>query len=209
MSYPQQSSVQPGPEPGTIYVPGIGVQKITDWRTDLIYDAELMPVNIAAGQQFVFFRNLAVAGVNKTRRETNIITPSQLPYGNRAVIYGIHFHTIQTAFPDDAVTLLSNGYVEFITGDTKRERSGPIWSFPSPFGLTGFGVADGGGAPVMFAQVNNGVPSPSSIGKMEIPIDLASLMTFQCTLTFFTAQVLFQTTWVYCTLRAYINTIVR
>lgn len=204
-----QSSVQPGPEPGTIYVPGQGMQKITDWRTDIIYDAELLPTTIAAGQQFIFFRNLAIAGVPKTRRETNIITPSQLPYGNRAVIYGIHFHPIFNAFPDDAIALLSNGYVELVTGDTKREAAGPIWRFPSPYGITGFAGLDGGGAPMVLSAINNGVPSASAIGKMEIPVELPSLMTFQATLTFFTAQTLFQTTLMYCVLRAYINTIVR
>lgn len=204
-----QGQVVPGPEAGTIFIPGLGVQKITDWREDIIYDAELLPVAIANGQMFTFFRNLAIAGVPKSRLFTNMVTPSQLPAGHRAIIYGIHFMPMFDANVQDAQAILTGGYVEFVTGDTKREKSGPIWSFQSPFGMTGCVELDGNALPVVSGQLNNGVPSPASLGKMQIPIDITNELTFQCTLTFFNAVTLFMPTMVYCILRAFINTPVR
>lgn len=202
-------NIMPGSEPGTIYVPGVGMQRITDWREDIIYDAEQLPINIAAGQQFVFFRNLAIAGVPKTPLQTNMVTPSQLPQGHRAIVYGIHFMTMPNVVHDDVQAIMANGYAEFITGDQKREKRGPIWSFPSPYGLTGYIAMDGLVAPREVSTINNGVPSPASIGKMSIPIDLTNELTFQCSVIFYNAVVLTAVSMLYCVLRAYIQTPVR
>lgn len=201
--------VMPGSEPGTIFVPGVGPLKITDWRQDLIYDVEVLPVAIATGQTFTFFRNLAIAGVPKTRLETNMVTPSQLPSGHRAIVYGIHFLPMPDTAYRDAQTIIANGYAEFVTGDTKREKSGPLWGFPSPFGLTGHVAIDGAGAYTEMSNVNNGIPSEAAQGKMSIPIDLTNEMTFQANLIFFNAIALSAPVFMYCYLRAYIQTPVR
>lgn len=209
MGRQQGGAIVPGATPGTIFVPGVGMQRITDWRVGIIYDMEQLPLNIAAGQQFQFFRNLAIAGVNKTRIQTNIVTPSQLPSGHRAIVYGVHVMCGLQTVHDDVKTVVSNGYFEFVTGDTKTEVQGPIWSLPSPFGLVGYASQDGLVAPRELSTINNGVPSPASIGKLEIPIDLIDELTFQGTLTFFAAQVLNVVVNLYVILRCYIQTPVR
>ena len=201
--------IMPGSEAGTIFVPGVGPLRITDWRQDLIWDMEVIPMVIAAGQQIVFFRNLQIAGVPKTRLQTSMVTPSQMPSGHRAIVYGIHFLPMPNSDYRDCQTVIANGYAEFITGDTKREKSGPLWSFPSPFGNTGNMGIDGAGAYTELTNFNNGVPSEAAQGKLAIPIDLTNEMTFQCNLTFFNAINLGAVLSMYCYLRAYIQTPVR
>ncbi len=204
-----RGAIVPGAEPGTIFVPGAGMQRITDWRVGIIYDMEQLPLNIAAGQQFQYYRNLAIAGVPKTRIQSNMVTPSQLPSGHRAIVYGIHVHCGLQTPHDDVKTVLDAGHFEFVTGATKTEADGPVWAFPSPFGATGYVSQDGLAAPREVSSVNNGIPSPAGIGKLEIPIDIINELTFQGTLTFFAAQVLTQIVNLYVTLRAYIQTPVR
>jgi hypothetical protein len=199
----------PGSEAGTIFVPGVGPLRITDWRQDIIYDVEVLPVAIPAGQTYIFFRNLAIAGVPKTRLQTNMVTPSQLPSGHRAIVYGIHFLPMPNSDYRDSQTVIANGYAEFVTGDTKREKSGPLFAFPSPFGITGHTAIDGAGAYTEISNFNNGVPSEAAQGKLSIPIDLTNEMTFQCNLTFFNAVALGAALTMYCYLRAYIQTPVR
>lgn len=205
----RQGAVVPGAEPGTIFIPGLGMQRITDWRVGIIYDLELLPLAIAAGQEFRFFRNLMIAGVDKTLVQTNIVTPSQLPSGHRAIVYGIHVMCGLNTAHDDVKTIMSTGYFDFVTGNTKVEAQGPVWNFPSPFGLSGYVSQDGLAVPREVSTINNGIPSPSSIGKLEIPIDLINELTFIGTLRFYAAQVLTAITTVHVVLRAYIQTPVR
>lgn len=202
-------AIVPGAEPGTIFVPGVGMQRITDWRVGIIYDMETLPIAIAAGQQFQFFRNLAIAGVNKTLVQTNMVTPSQLPSGHRAIVYGIHVHCAFNTVHDDVKAVMNAGYFEFVTGNTKTEAQGPVWSFPSVYGLTGYADQDGLAVPREISTINNGIPSPSAVGKLEIPIDLINELTFQGTLTFFAATALTVAVNLYLVLRAYIQTPVR
>ncbi len=204
-----RGAIVPGAEPGTIFVPGVGMQRITDWRVGIIYDMEQLPINIAAGQQVQFFRNLAIAGVNKTRIQSNIVTPSQLPSGHRAIVYGVHVMCGVQTNHDDVKAVIANGYFEFVTGGTKTEADGPLWAFGSPFGLVGYVSQDGLAAPRELSTINNGIPSPSSVGKLEIPIDLINELTFQGTLAFFAAQTLSQIVNLYVVLRVYIQTPVR
>ena len=205
----RQGAVVPGAEPGTIFIPGLGMQRITDWRVGIIYDLEQLPLVIAAGQEFRFFRNLLIAGVDKTLVQTNIVTPSQLPSGHRAIVYGIHVMCGLNTPHDDVKTIMSTGYFDFVTGNTKVEAQGPVWNFPSPFGLSGYVSQDGLAIPRELSTINNGIPSPSSIGKLEIPIDLINELTFMGTLRFYAAQNLTAITNVYVILRAYIQTPVR
>lgn len=205
----QRGAIVPGAEPGTIWVPGVGMQRITDWRVGIIYDLEQLPLVIAAGQEFRFFRNLAIAGVDKTLVQTNIVTPSQLPSGHRAIVYGIHLMCGLNTVHDDVKTIMSTGYFELVTGNTKTEAQGPVWNFPCPYGLSGYVSQDGLALPRELSTINNGIPSPSSIGKLEIPIDLINELTFQGTLRFYAAQNLTAITNVYVILRAYIQTPVR
>ncbi len=204
-----QGGIVPGAEPGTIFVPGIGLQRITDWTEAIVYDMEVLPAAIAAGQEFNFFRNLAIAGVPKTLVQTNMVTPSQLPSGHRGIVYGIHIMPGLQTVHDDVKTVMANGYFEFVTGNTKTESQGPVWFFPGPFGLTGYISQDGLAAPRELSTINNGIPSPSAIGKKEIPIDLVGELTFQGTLRFYAAQVLTVPVNLYVYLRVYLQTPVR
>jgi len=206
---PPGGAIVPGATPGTIFVPGVGMQKITDWRVHIIYDMEDLPVAIAAGQQFNFYRNLAIAGVPKTLVQTNIVTPSQLPSGHRAIVYGIHLMCGLQTIHNDVKTIMSGGYFDFITGNQKIEAEGPLWNFPSPFGLSGYVSQDGLGVPNELSTINNGIPSAAAVGKLEIPIDLVGELTFQGRLTFPAAQALTAVTHMYCVLRCYLQTPVR
>jgi hypothetical protein len=202
-------AVVPGQEPGTIFIPGLGMQRITDWRDAIIYDMETLPAAIATGQQFQFFRNLAIAGVPKTLLQTNIVTPSALPSGHRAIICGIHIDCALNTVHDDVKAIMNAGYFEFITGNQKLEANGPVWSFPSPYGLNGYVSQDGLAAPRELSTINNGVPSMAAVGKMSIPIDLVNQLTFQGTLTFFQAVALTVPVNLYVTLRGWLQTPVR
>ena len=93
--------------------------------------------------------------------------------------------------------------------EAKVEANGPLWGFPSPYGLTGYVSQDGLAAPRELSTINNGIPSPAGIGKLEIPIDLINELTFQGTLTFFAAAALTAIVNLYVVLRAYIQTPVR
>lgn len=208
MSVPR-GGIVPGPTPGTIFVPGMGMQSITDWREDIIYDMETLPVAIANGSSFNFFRNLAIAGVPKTKLQTNMVTPSQLPSGQRAIVYGVHFLTQLGIGHDDVLRVYSNTYGVFVTGNTKNEKEGPLWAFAAPFGLTGYIAIDGNAAPREASTINNGVPSPASIGKLDIPIDLVDELTFQARVEFHAAVTLDAPVNLYCVLRAYIQVPVR
>lgn len=202
-------AIVPGAKPGTIFVPGVGMQSITDWRVAIVYDMEDLPIGIAAGQTFNFFRNLAIAGVPKTLVQTNMVTPSQMPSQHRAIIYGIHLMCGLQTVHDDVKTIMASGYFDFITGNQKIEAEGPVWNFPSPFGLSGYVSQDGLAAPRELSTINNGVPSAAAIGKLEIPIDLVDELTFQGRLTFPAAQVLTAITHMYVILRVYLQTPVR
>lgn len=202
-------AIVPGAESGTIFVPGMGMQKLTDWRVGTIYDMETLPAAIAAGQEFRFFRNLAIAGVPKTLVQSNIVTPSQLPSGHRAIVYGIHFMTALGTVHDNVQAVMGAGYLEFITGNQKTEAQGPVWMFPTPFGLTGYVSQDGLAVPRELSAINNGVPSPASMGKLEIPIDINRELTFEGVLRFYAATVLTAPVNAYLVLRAYLQTPVR
>jgi len=202
----QPGAVVPGQERGTIFIPGLGMQEITDWRDALIYDMEVLPIAIATGQQFFYFRNLAIAGVPKTLLETNIVTPSQLPSDHRAIVYGVHIMCGLDTVHDDVKALMANGYFEFVTGNRKLEVNGPFWALPSPFGLNGYVSQDGLAVPRELSTINNGIPSMAAAGKMAIPIDINNELTFQGTMTFFNAVVLTVPVNIYIVLRCYLQT---
>lgn len=206
---PGAGAMVPGPGPGMVFVPGLGMQKITDWTEGILYDTEQLPVAIATGQTFTFFRNMAIAGVPKTRLQTNMDTPSQMPSGWRGIVYGMHVMCQPGTVHADVQAIMANGYAQFITGGTKREKEGPLWSWPSPFGLTGLVSQDGLAVASEISDMNNGVPSPAAIGRMQIPIDLIDELTFEGQVTFHVATALTAPVMLYFVLRAFINKPVR
>ncbi len=199
----------PGAEPGTIFIPGVGWQRMTDWTEQILYDAEQLPVVIAAGQTINFFRNLQIAGVPKTKLQTNMIAPSQMPSGWRGIIYGMHIMTAIGTGHDDAQRIYGNAWADFTTGNQKLEKEGPLWAWPSPYGLTGLVSMGGLAAPREVAEINNGVPSPAAMGKMELTIDIVNELTFQGRVIFENAVTLDATVMLYFVLRAFIQKPIR
>ena len=209
--------VVPGPVPGTFYVPTIGMLEVKDWTETVIYDTERLITPIAAGFTYTFFRNLAFpTGVRKLLRETNMITPQQLPSKWRAIVYGISFavNPAETAVagtfttPDDVQRVMTNGYCEFRTGNQKTEKEGPIITWPSPFGLTG-PIATTGPAAREWGWINNGVPSVGALPPMKIIVDLIDELTFFSTVQFESAVILDANVDLVCMLRCFLSKPVR
>lgn len=206
---PEGEAVIPGPTPGTIWIPRIGLQKISDWTEGITYDAEQLPVIIATGQIFTFFRNPAIAGVPKGKLFTNMTTFNQLPSGWRMIVSGIHIMCMPGTVHDDAQAIIGRGYADFVTSAQKIEKEGPVWSFPSPFGVTGLVSMDGLAGPREVADINNGVPSPAAIGRMSVPVDLIDELTFEGHIRFDLPTNLTAAVMVYMILSGWINKPVR
>ena len=213
------AGVVPGPLPGTIYVPGIGMQEIKDWTDTIVYDTENIVTPVPAGVTYRFFRNLnfpaPIAGP-KQLRYTNMVSPQQLPNQWRAIVYGIHFAVVceETGVagvfttPDDVQRIMTMGYAEFITGNQKIEKEGPLTTYPSPFGLTGV-IATTGPAAREWSYINNGQAAVGALPPSKIIVDLINELTFFATVQFETAMVLDANTMLMCILRAFVSKPVR
>lgn len=206
---PEGEAAIPGPTPGTIWIPRLGLQKISDWTEGIIYDAEELPAAIATGQVFTFFRNNHIAGVPKGMLYTNMRTMNQLPSQWRMVVTGIHVMCMPGTVHDDSQSIIGRGFADFVTGGQKIEKEGPVWSFPCPFGITGLVSMAGLAGPREVANINNGVPSPAAIGRSLIPVDLVDELTFEGHIKFDLATTLTTTVMVYMILSGYINKPVR
>lgn len=212
-----QGGVIPGPLPGTLYVPGVGMLEVKDWTETVIYDTELITTPVAAGDRYTFFRNLSFpTGVRKIQRYTNMITPQQLPSKWRAIVYGMHFQILpeETAVAgvfttvDDVQRIMSEAYCEFLTGNQKVEKEGPIIMWPCPYGLTGtFGTT--GPAAREWGWINNGVAAIGAMPPSKIIVDLIDELTFFSTATFETALILDNDVLLQCVLRAFVSKPVR
>lgn len=208
--------ISPGPMPGQIYVPGAGLVEVKDWTQEPVYDTELLVTPIAAGTTYTFFRNLNIAAVPKDARYTNMVTTQQLPSGWRAIVHGVHFKVLPMEVagagipttPEDMQRITYQGVVEFVTGNSKIERQGPMDMFPDPYGLSG-PMAFAGGVLHEFSNLSNGVPSLGAMQKDDIVIDLTNELTFFATATFPGGLVLDNNCFLRCTLRAFVSKPVR
>lgn len=200
-----------GETPGTIYIPGVGWQKVTDWTDTVIYDSEIIPAGaIPAGTVYNFFRNLNFTATlaRKSELYTTMTTPNQMAKDWRAIVYNISFQCKPGSWADDVQAIIGGGYSRFITGNQKIEREGALWMFPSPFGISGFISQDGLGVASEKSALNNGAASAEGVGKQMI-VDLVDQMTFEASVRFDDAITLANMTYLYCVLRAYINKPVR
>lgn len=190
---PEGSPIQAGPQPGMLWLEA--EQRYVDarsWSDEVLYDSENLVTPVAAGAQTVFFRNLAIAGVNKDRRHTNMTTPNQLPTGWYAKVWGVSLrvHEFETVAggglfttPEDVKRILTEGVLELTTGNLKTERWLPALMNPSPYGMTGTAFRTGAAA-TLFSAINNGVPAQSAFMELTFPIELSNEMVFQGILTF-------------------------
>lgn len=200
------TQITPGPQSGEIWVPGIReLQRVTDWTEGIIYDSMLLPATITAGQTISFFQSLMIAGIPKTNSQSNMQTPSQLPSRWRMVVNGIHIQPAIGTPVDDILALFESGYFRFQTGGAKTEKEGPLWTFPSPYGITGIHSIDGHAAPREVSMINNGVPSPAAMGLMQLPIDLADEQIFVGEMSWDALTTLTAAMMVWVILRGYIQ----
>lgn len=216
---PGPGGITPGPQPGQIVVPSVGLVEISDWTEGPIYDTELLVTPVGAGTTINFFRNLAFAppaGI-KDVRYTNMTTPSQLPSGWRAIVYQVGFRVLLNevvigagAFttPEDVQRVLTEGVAEFITGNQKVEKEGPLTLFPCPFGLAG-PVAFATPALHEWSAINNGVAALSAVPPMNIVIDLTNELTFTAGVSFPGGLILDNNVFLQCVLMAWIRRPVR
>lgn len=184
-----ESPMIPGARPGWVFIKAIN--KWVDmkvWTQEPIYDTEVVTTPIAAGDEYIFFRNPAFpTGIRKDMRHTNMVSQQQLPSGWQATIYlmSIRIQFIETAAnsglfttPEDAMRLFYQGVGRFRTGAQRDEKEAPLLFWPSPLGLTGV-IERTGPAFSTFGAVNNGVPSLSATVPLELPIDLSEELTFE------------------------------
>ena len=179
----------PGERPGWVYITAI--KRWVDmrvWTQEPIYDTEVVTTPIAAGDEYIFFRNAAFpTGIRKDLRHTNMVSQQQLPSGWKATVYlmSVRIQFIETAAgsglfttPEDAMRLMYQGVARFRTGAQRDEKEAPLLFWPSPLGLTG-AIERTGPAFSTFGAVNNGVPSLAATVPMELPIDLSEELTFE------------------------------
>jgi hypothetical protein len=185
-----QAPLIAGPQPGSIWIEAL--QEWVDaksWVDGVIYDTEIVVTPFAAGNTLNFFRNLAfqATGVAKDARHTNMVTPSQLPSGWYAKVWGLSVRVLQleTALgsglfttPEDVQRALYEMVFRFTTGNQKIERDLPALMWPSPYGMSAE-VMRTGGAWTTWSSVNNGVPAAGAMYELTFPIELVNELTFQ------------------------------
>lgn len=214
---PGPGGVVPGPEAGQIYIPTVGWVQASSWSQYPIYDTEIITTPVAAGDEYIFFRNLSFpVGVRKDSRYTNMNNSSQLPSGWNAVVYRISFRVLmmETAVAgvfttaEDAQRLLTQGVAEFVIGNQKTEREGPLETWPCPYGMNA-SLTRTGPAATRWEAVNNGVPSLGSSPPSDIVINLLDELNFHAAVVFRGAMVLDANTMLQCLMDCWIAKPVR
>jgi len=178
--------------PGEINIPGIGKQRLGDMRIDTIWDRVLItPASIPAGTRFPYFRDIQ----GKQRHETNMVEASRLPKGQEAIVYRINVLPLPNTPFEDVELILSYGYGEFLLDEDTRVKSGPLFLFPSAWGMYGNIMTTNTAATEGLGT--NGIPSPGAQPRMMIPIFLSEQRTFRFDIVFYPATVLSGTTHIY------------
>jgi len=171
-------------KPGEFMIQGVGLRKFADMRQDVLYDrVELLaaPGPIAAGTEFVFFRDIQ----GKTRLETNMTQSQVLPEGQEAIIYRINVMALPETPPEDMELFLSYGYGEFVLDDDLRARSGPLVTFASAYGAYGNIMTTN--TTVVDGTLANGVPSAGAQPRLMLPLYIAEKRTFRFSIIFYEA----------------------
>lgn len=187
--------VTPGPEPGQLWINGVGYVDAKSWTQDILFDTEQLPAgNTPAGTTYNFFRSTAfqLTGVRKSVLDTNIVVAQQLPSGWQMYVYGMGYRVAQRenvvgagifTSPADVQRILAGGFGQFMTGNQKIEREGPLETWPCPVGLTG-PIMRTGAAATTWSSINNGVASMGAMPPMDITINLSRELTFEGSVTF-------------------------
>ncbi len=153
----------PTKNPGEVYIPALGktFQQV-ELREDDIFDHVAIPAGtIAAGTEFVFFRDLT----NKNEQDTNIPTQKRIASGDEVAVFRIGVHlreAIGNALPtfNDMRKVLGNGQLD-VKFNRRQISTGPVIKYPSGYGMGGYsdetgatavtvGVASVAAAPTLF-----------------------------------------------------------
>lgn len=137
------------------------VLDISDYREDDKYDSVFIPAGaIAAGTQFIFFRDIQ----NKREIDTNFTQVSRLSAGEEVIVDRVGF-TVRNATgnllptPSDIKKVVENGFLD-IRVNRLLLLQGPAIKFPSGYGLAGNTVETGQGI------VSIGVPSTAAAARL-------------------------------------------
>lgn len=179
---------------GEIVIPGVGTFDAKAWTQDLMWDTEeigtvAVPPVVAAGEEYRFFRstNFQITTVRKNRLDTNMVVEQQMPSGWKAWVYNMGFRVINMenapgggvfTTPEDVQRIMTGGVAQFITGNQKVEKEGPLEAFPCPIGMTGM-IMRTGAAATTFSAVNNGIASLGATPNLDIAINLSRELTFE------------------------------
>jgi len=171
-------------KPGELHIEGVGVRKFADMRQGVIYDQVEIEASIAAGTEYVWFRDLA----GKNKYQTNMTQQAALPQGNEAIVYRINVMPALDAIPEDIEAILANSYGVFVMDDDNTRKEGPVPIFGSAYGLYGNMMTTKND--LVEGVVSNGVPSPGAQPRLMIPEYIAEGRTFRFSMWFYTLTTL-------------------
>lgn len=171
---------------GTYVLPSGEVINLADWVDDIIYDSETIPASgtsISAGAEYTFFRDIQ----NKDLIDTNMMISSKLPSGWEMVVWRIGFVVgLETALSD--LQLIANrGYAQFLMGQNKIVRQGPLFTFQVGYGIQGAVSTDGNASATTVHTAQIGPVGTALVAPLSIPIYIRDDDTFKATVKFFTA----------------------
>lgn len=194
--------VQVGQQPGQFVLPTGQEINLVDWRNGSVYDRVSLGTAITAGQEFVYFRDIQ----NKNYVDTNLTTPNRLPNDWEQIVWKIGVTIDQDVVNADMLLLMRGGYLEFKIAQTMYAQ-GPIWMFPSGFGIYGAYATT---ATATTLQANaNGAPSPAGVPRLDIPLYITKNVDFQGIIKYYSAETLSAATLVYMVLDGWIKRPVR
>jgi len=197
--------VQVGQDPGNFVLPSGQSINLVDWRNGAIYDRVSLGTSITAGQEFVYFRDIQ----NKNLVDTNLTTPNRLPNDWEAIVWKIGVAIDMDVTNADVLELMRGGYLEFKIAQTLYAQ-GPIWMFPSGYGIYGaFATGGNTGAAYVLQANGNGAPSPAGVPRLDIPLYINKNTDFQGLIKYYSAETLDVATLVYMVLDGWIKRPVR
>jgi hypothetical protein len=171
---------------GQYQLPDGRVVKMEDVSEQWLYDSEILPVAITAGQEFrLCVSNVFSTGAIKVPGiDYNLPEFGRVPLGWYYSIQKIGFH-LPVGIPSfDLRDISNNGYMQFITGGQKNEADGLILHFPTGIGIGGAVALDGGGVANEVSALNVGTPAIASVPARQYTIELPEQTSFELRLRF-------------------------
>lgn len=175
--------ITPTGNPGEFYIEGVGVRVFADMRQDMIWDrvGGSIGTAIAAGDEFIFFRDTQ----DKNRYETSMRQQSSLPLGQEGLIYAINAMPDVNEIVEDQKLMIGGGFGKFVLDDNNEVKSGPLWTFPSRYGIYGNQMTTE--ATSEQGVVTNGVPSAGANPRLMLPHYLSNGRSFRFDITYYEA----------------------